>query len=328
MAKKNTIPNQQQNPYLFVVGCPRSGTTLLQRMLDNHPQLAVANDTHFITRCLKKMKWVIDPPLTAELIEQVKCYRRFPRLGLTDHAVSRAAEKAKTYAEFVSFLYTEYGNMHRKSLAGEKTPDYVRHLPMLHSLFPQAKSIHIIRDGRDVALSTLEWAKAGKGPGRIELWNKEPVAVCALWWRMNVDFGMRDGMDLGTAVYREVKYEDLAAWPEKIIQGLADFLKLPFSTEMVKFYVGKTRSNSKLSAKSAWLPPTTGLRDWRSQMVARDVELFEAIAGELLSDLGYERVFKTISPEIAAVAVRCISWWESSKWHRNSVSKYTNVTNG
>ena len=48
------VQRHQTNPYVFVLGCPRSGTTLLQRMLDNHPQLTVANDTHFITRAIKK----------------------------------------------------------------------------------------------------------------------------------------------------------------------------------------------------------------------------------------------------------------------------------
>ena len=71
--------------------------------------------------------------------------------------------------------------MHGKPLAGEKTPDYARNLPLLHSLFPWAKFVHLIRDGRNVALSTLEWANEGKGPGRIGLWQEEPVAVCS-WW--------------------------------------------------------------------------------------------------------------------------------------------------
>ena len=55
----------------------------------------------------------------------------------------------------------------KKELAGEKTPDYVRNLPLLFSLFPRAKTIHIIRDGRDVALSTLKWASVKKGPDLI-----------------------------------------------------------------------------------------------------------------------------------------------------------------
>ena len=179
---EETPKASRQNPYLFVVGCPRSGTTLLQRMLDQHPQLAVSNDTHFIPRAIEGLTEGTDLPLTPELIERVRGYRRFPRLGLSEAAVSGAAAKARTYGEFVSALYFEFGRMHGKPLAGEKTPDYVRYLPLLHALFPWVRTVHIIRDGRDVTLSTLEWAPEDRGPGRYDLWREEPVAVCALWW--------------------------------------------------------------------------------------------------------------------------------------------------
>src|SRR5438093_9844524 len=61
-----------QNPYLFVVGCPRSGTTLLQRMLDGHPQLAVANDTHFIPKAIGQVDPGVDPPMTPALLQAVR----------------------------------------------------------------------------------------------------------------------------------------------------------------------------------------------------------------------------------------------------------------
>jgi Sulfotransferase family len=299
-----------RNPYLFVVGCPRSGTTLLQRMLDHHPLLAVANDTHFIPRAIEHVPVGVDPPLTPELVAWVCQYHRFLRLGLSEAAV-RAAAPARTYAEFVSALYTEYGRMHAKPLAGEKTPDYCRHLPRLHTLFPWARSIHIVRDGRDVALSTLQWAREDKGPGRFALWKEEPVAVCALWWRWQVGTGRGDGAKMGAAHYREVRYEDLIARPEALLQDITAFLDLPFATEMAAYHEGKTRADPGLSAKQAWLPPTQGLRDWRTQMARRDVALFEAIAGDLLDELGYERGTAALAPEIDALAARCQSWWDA-----------------
>ena len=305
-----------QNPYVFIVGCPRSGTTLLQRMLDNHPLLAVSNDSHFIPEAIRDVPVGIDPPLTPQLVEWVRGYRRFPRLGLPDNAVVNAADQSQTYGQFVGALYSHLGKLKGKTFAGEKTPDYCRNLPRLHSLFPWVKSIHIIRDGRDVALSTLEWAQENKGPGRFSLWKKEPVAVCALWWQWQVSTARRDGGELGPARYREVGYEHLVAGPEESLRNPADFLELPFAREMLEFHQGKTKSNPKLSAKSAWLPPTPGLRDWYTQMKERDLELFEAIAGDLLSDLGYERAFDAISPEIAAVAERCRQWWESERISR------------
>jgi len=307
-----------QNPYVFVVGCPRSGTTLLQRMLDHHPQLAVANDSHFIPRAIGDITDKTDPPLTPELVERVRCYRRFTRLGLSDVIVFEAAERAQTYSEFVSALYSEYGRLHGKPLAGEKTPDYVRYLSLLHALFPWVRSIHIIRDGRDVALSTLEWAREDKGPGRFELWREEPVVVCALWWCWQVITGMEDGKALGPDRYREIKYEDLIARPDEILRGITVFLELPYCREMLDYHLGKISYEPGLSAKKAWLPPTPGLRDWRTQMTERDVELFEAIAGDFLFALGYERRVNTISPGITAVAKRCQMWWDSEMARRQA----------
>jgi hypothetical protein len=307
-----------RNPYLFVVGCPRSGTTLLQRMLDNHPILAVANDTHFIPRVIDGLPPDVDPPLNPELVERVRTYKRFYRMELPDAAVYEAAKKCGTYREFVGSLYSELGRLRGKPLAGEKTPDYVRRLPFLHALFPRTKTIHIIRDGRDVALSALEWAREDRGPGRLELWWEEPVAVCALWWRWQVGMGRRDGKELGPDLYREVTYEDLAAHPEAVLRDLTNFLDLPFSRKMLAYHEGKVRSELGLSAKKAWLPPVVGLRSWRARMPERDLQLFEALAGDLLCELGYELGAKDPSPEVLAVAKRCQGWWVSEMARRKA----------
>src|SRR5207249_5631983 len=122
----------KQNPYLFVVGCPRSGTTLLQRMLDSHPSLAVANDTHFIPKAVDEHE--TDPPMTEELVNRVREYHRFARLELPERAVESAAARAKTFSQFVAALYSEFAQLKGKPLGGEKTPDYVRHLPRLLAL--------------------------------------------------------------------------------------------------------------------------------------------------------------------------------------------------
>ena len=256
---------QSRNPYLFVVGCPRSGTTLLQRMLDAHPQLAVANDTHFIPRAIRKARsdFVASGPageqirLTPELIDQVRSYHRFPRLGLAESTVGKASLASSTYRGFVGRLYLEFARLSGKSLGGEKTPDYVRHLPLLHALFPWVRSVHIIRDGRDVALSALEWAREGKGPGRMALWREEPVAVCALWWRWQVRTGRQDAESLRPGSYLEVRYENLVEGPEETLRSITDFLQLPFAREeMLGFNKGKVRHEKGLSVKKAW-------RDWR-----------------------------------------------------------------
>lgn len=317
------------NPHVFVVGCPRSGTTLLQRMLDNHPQLALANDTHFIPRVLEKtMPAAVDDALsgrpvslTSELVEAVRGYHRFARLDLCDEAVDRAIDRSSTYGELVANLYGELARRDGKPLAGEKTPDYVRRMPLLHALCPQARFVHIYRDGRDVALSLLQWATPTKGPGRFKLWANEPIAVCALWWQWLVSAGRTAGAGLGESLYLEISYEQLVDRSSAMLTRIADFLDLPMTPNMLAYHVGKIRTDKGLSAKKAWLPPTSGLRDWRNQMPPRDVELFEALAGDTLEELGYERSLNDISPEVASTATECRAWWDKDLARRRKSNR-------
>ena len=297
---------------MFVVGCPRSGTTVLQRMLDCHPQLAVANDTEFIAAAIKGIRPRLDLPLTAEILERIREFRTpagrgFHRLGLPRGALESAATRARTYSELVAEIYSAFAQLQAKKYAGEKTPNYVRHLPLLHTLFPRAKVVHLIRDGRDVTLALVDWAydsRTGRlrGPARMPLWHTSPVAASALWWRWLVERGRGDGAESGHT-YFEVRYERLVASPEETLRELTDFLELPFDRQMLTYHLRRERrSDDPLTGASAWLPLTVGIRDWRTQMSAHDVELVEALAGDLLSELGYERAFRKISPPLKAEA--------------------------
>ncbi len=313
-----------RNPYLFAGGCPRSGTTLLQRVLHHHPLLAVGNDSHFIPKCIRDRAAPERSPLTPDLVQCVRTYPRFKRLGLSDSAVDRAAEQSSTYVEFVSRIYTDFGAAHGKRLAGEKTPDYIRQIPLLDALFPWARFLHVIRDGRDVALSARSWAtKRGRrrGPSRSELWDEEPIAVLALWWSRFVVNGRKHGAEVSGGRYLEVRFEALSAEPRQTLEGILSFLGLPFAEEALLYHRGRTRPKAGRSAKNAWLPPTPGLRDWRTQMSQRDVELFEGLAGEALDDLGYERAFPTISGDIAAIADRYRDRWIAERPRRRASTR-------
>lgn len=302
---------QSPVPFVFIVGCPRSGTTLLQRLLDNHPELAVANDTHFIPKPFGKNLPERDPPLTPELVAAVRNYHRFPRLGLDDTAVAAAATGAATYRDFVAGLYRAFADLHGKPLAGEKTPDYVRRLPFLHRVFPETKILHIIRDGRDVALSARDWAHGSKGPGRFALWQESPLAVCALWWAWQVGSGREAGATIGPGHYMEIAYERLVDGSETTLRQIVDFLGLDYSPAMMEFHRGKMRDDPKLSAKKAWRPVTSGLRDWRSAFSSNDRALFEYLAGDLLTSVGYELAGDKVPPALLDTGRRCRTWWQA-----------------
>ncbi len=306
-----------RSPCVFVVGCPRSGTTLLQRMLDRHPELAVACDTHFIPRVLELVAPEQleagargeDVPLTDKLVFGALGYHRFARLGLETSDVLAAAESSSTYAQFVSELYVSLGRLHDKPLAGEKTPNYVRWLPLLSGMFPHARFVHLIRDGRDVGLSSLEWATATKGPGKLDLWQREPVAVCALWWRWLVGEGRAAGRLLGESRYAEVSYESLVQNPDRELRTICAFLELRYAPEMLACRRDGGRPKQRLSARRADLSPTPGLRNWRLDMGGRDVALFEYLAGDLLAELAYDLSDMSGGANVAEIGREARAWW-------------------
>ena len=304
------------NPFVFVVGCPRSGTTLLQRMLDNHPQLAIAYDTLFIPAVVRGSDRK-NPPLTAELVEQIRDFSRFRRFGLPEDILDRLSIGAHDYRSLVCRIYDAFARSKGKLLGGEKSPGYVRHMPMLQELFPWAKFVHLVRDGRNVALSLMDWGRqkqTPKGPARkYRMWADSPVAVCALWWAYKAGRGRRDARHLRPGTYTEVSYEALVAEPERALRELCEFMSLPYSNDMVHFYLGKTIDKPGLSAKSAWLPATQGIRDWRVSMKPEDVELFEALAGDCLASFGYPLQFDRITPATRDRARRYHELWNRER---------------
>jgi hypothetical protein len=280
------------NPFVFVVGCPRSGTSLLQRLLDAHPQLAVINETLWITREADRS---VSPELVSRLFENW----RFQRLGMVREEVERLVESngSISYPSFVSAVFDLYGQARGKALVGDKSPGYVREIPALHRLWPEAKFVHIIRDGRDVWLSLANWKKAERSMGGFATWAEDPVATAALWWERSVRLGREGGELLGLELYHEVRYETLVARPAQACRELCGFLGLPYDEAMLHFYEGRTRNEPGLTSKRAWLPPTPGLRDWQTEMPGEQVERFERTVGALLDDLGYPRSRSYLRPE-------------------------------
>jgi hypothetical protein len=295
------------NPYVFVVGCPRSGTTLLQRLLDAHPELAVINETLWITREDERRNGVTEEGLvTPELISRLLEYPRFRRLDIPreDLEYLLATQAPFTYPRFVTGIFDLYGRRRGKRRVGDKSPGYVRELAKLHALWPEAKVVHLIRDGRDIWLSVAGWKKAARSVGQFATWMQDPVATTALWWERSVRLGREAGALLGPALYHEVRYETLVADPARVCAELCTFLELPYDDVMLCFHEGRTRHEPGLTAKRAWLPPTSGLRDWRTQMPAEEVGRFEAMAGDLLEELGYARTFPSLPADAGERAAK------------------------
>ena len=286
------------NPYLFIVGCPRSGTTLLQRMVNAHPSIAITPESHWIPKFPTK-PWceTSDGAITKKLRRRLMAHPKFGRLGMMRKHWKRVAPKGEpiSYAGLVSRIFDLYGHRFKKPLVGDKTPDYVRRIGILHRLWPAARFVHVIRDGRDVAISMQEWPKVRPRPGDFPTWQQDPVSTAAWWWDQNVRRGRQAGLALGPELYHEVRYESLVSRPRETSEALAEFLHVPFDEAMLHFHENPRGNDPGLELKRAGLPITAGLRDWRREMLRDAVERFEAMAGELLDLLGYPRAIPQLS---------------------------------
>jgi Sulfotransferase family len=279
------------NPYLFIVGCPRSGTTLLRRIIDANRQIAITRETHWIAKRFEKRQGVTpDGLVTPELLSWLLSDEKFTRMGIAQDELEGlvAGEEPVSYSTFVTGVFDLYGKGQGKRLVGDKTPGYVRRIPTLHALWPEAKFVHIIRDGRDVSLSATSWSRAYKLARLCSTWAEDPITTAAVWWEWHVRLGREDGGSLAPELYHELRYEELVSRPAKTCETLCDFLGIPYDEAMLKFHEGQPDPCLSVKQKK-WRPIVTGLRDWRTQMPTQDLERIEAPAGELLEDLGYPR---------------------------------------
>ena len=162
------------NPYLFIVGCARSGTTLLHRLVDAHPLVAIIHETHWITKRFK------EPAVTPEMVSEMVEHKRFASLGVGREEFEDLLGEPVSYRRFLGGLFELYAEARSKPLVGDKTPSYVTSIPKLHALWPEARFVHIVRDGRDVCLSVMNWKKraalpAATPPGRRTRLHHRPL---------------------------------------------------------------------------------------------------------------------------------------------------------
>jgi len=293
------------NPSVFVVGCPRSGTTLLRRMLDAHPQLAMTRETHWLTRVYAhRIGLRSDGTVAPDLLDRLLEDRRFRRMEVDVQRLRRLVTGAEpvSYARFVTCVFDLYAERHGKPLAGDKTPGYVRKVALLAELWPWARFVHIVRDGRDVCLSLADW-RPEQFARRLPTWRDDQVSTAALWWAWTARLG-RDAA-LGAERYREVHYEALVADPSGECRALCRFLGLREEPDaMTRFHERRPAAATAPGADNPWRAATPGLRDWRSQMPAGDVERFEAAAGDALEEFGYLRRHAAATGPVSEHAAR------------------------
>jgi hypothetical protein len=274
-------------PFPYIVGVDRSGTTLLRAMLASHPDLAIPDEANFrLKLSVKPERYEQADGIDLEaFVPDLFADGMFRSWGLSEEETRMALQAAapRSFADAMRALFLHAARKEGKTRYGDKTPQGVMVMPRLSRLFPEARFIHIIRDGRDVALSHIH--TEGFIPSAAEV---------AIKWKTMIERGQSDGRILGPERYREVRYEQLVERPEAVVHSLCGYIELDFHASMLRYFerplevLGATQPGIGFHA-SLYKPPTKGLRNWRAQMKAPDLEIFEAIAGDLLERLGYRR---------------------------------------
>lgn len=282
-------------PAPFVVGVGRSGTTLLRLMLDAHPQLAIPPETHFVPTVIERGR---EGATADELVAEITGARGWNDFGVGLGPLRErvAALDRADPAGVLRAFFGLYAQRHGKPRWGDKTPIYVKRMRTIAGALPEARFVHLIRDGRDVALSRR---KRGMGAGK-------PIGDTAGLWRRRIEDARRQARRL-RGRYLELRYEDLVADPESGLRCICDLIELEFDPAMLRH---DDRAADRL-AELGDLAPTAGRRAraagerrtahalasraptrartaaWREEMSEADRIEFERVAGDLLTELGY-----------------------------------------
>lgn len=212
----------------FIVGCPRSGTTLLQRMLNAHPDVAVAPETFFVRRFWSNRDRygdLTDDAHLDSLVDDIVASSAFEEMGLdAEDFRARARAFSDQMGGVFGALLDQFGEARGASVVGEKTPNHVLHIAILHRWFPEAQFVHLVRDPRGVVNSwrSVPWSSGYR-------WRDAEV------WVEYVSAGRQEEDRYGAYV-RSLHFEDLVRWPEKELRVLCEFLGLRYDDRMLAFH--------------------------------------------------------------------------------------------
>jgi len=319
-------------PVFFVVGWPKSGTTWVQGMLNQHPEILCRGEGKFFGRDDRNETFekvpvnargqMLRPGSLFNILGESDDLRVWlertwwTREGDTEEQISLLVREAT-----LGFLGRELFKTNKK-IVGDKTPFAgVGSVREIGEILPEAKVIHVVRDGRDVAISHTHhrWNRVRpvEEGGRLtpeeqdkrdryredpekfvaageSIFSEEYITGAATSWRSQVGGAHRDGPSLLGDNYAEVRYEDLLTRPEQEMRRLFRLLGARDDEEIVRRCVEK-RSFESITQRSAGEEDSSSFfrkgvaGDWRSVFTERDRQLYEEIAGDLLSDIGYGR---------------------------------------
>jgi hypothetical protein len=262
---------------IFLVGAERSGTTVLRLMLNCHPQITWCNEFEYtVDQMTERDSW----PNLSKYYDWLEIHRVFQDTGFV-------IDRCLNYPQLVNSFLVQRREREEKSIVGATVH---RHFDKLLRIWPDARFIHLIRDGRDVARSCIGMGWAGNVWTGSQRW----LEAEQLWTRLV--------RDLPEERYTEIRYETLIKDPVSTLTHLCNFIGVPYDDTMLTY--PETTSYSFPNAKY--------LGQWRRKLSNREIQLVEARIGKMLKERGYELSDLpplTVTPAIKQ-QLKLQDWWK------------------
>lgn len=272
-------------PPFFILGAQRSGTTMLRLMLNSHPRLAVPHESKFILAFYPKLREypnLHDGKTVGRLLDDIAAHSAVRAGKLMVDRDRVLANSIETFADLVDAIMSAKAASMGKERWGDKTPYYTPDIDVLWEIFPKAQIIHLVRDGRDVAVSqrSIEW-----------LGNSMPRLAAD--WRWKATICHKVGSVRGSDHFLEVKYEDLVRDTETTLRRICAFLDEEYVSQMLRYH--ETAQSEVPTESLRWhgssvsRPDPSKVGIWKKELSESDRIIFEEIAGDTLDLFAYER---------------------------------------
>jgi len=280
----------------FIIGNPRSGTTLFRLMLNKHSSVSVPPEAGFLVWLYNEYSEFDSNFDYKSIVESLKNTNKIEswNLDFTNLQDFINLHKPITYSELMNVIYEFYSTIILRKdvkLYGDKNNYYLNHIKLLHKLYPDAKFIHIIRDGRSIAASYQDVMKknistkyAPNLPTKIEDIADE--------WIENIGSIEKEFTKLPKELINTIKYEDLILNPEVSLKTICDFLDIAYEVDMLEYY--KTNEKDGLEPKEYMAWKSKNLQPLKKEEVRKfelltnqDRKIFEKISENKLKLYGY-----------------------------------------
>lgn len=283
--------NRTSTAPFFILANPRSGSSLFRLMLNSHELITVPPECGFAV-WLKDRYFDADFSGTETRVEfanDLYNARKFETWGVTVEQVLQKIEPEthRTYPDVVLAIYEIYAENQGKAprIFGDKNNFYVNHVPVITEIFPEARLIHLVRDGRDIAASFRELDQKKITSRYAPPSGRGIRSIAEEWVKTNNEIQKH-----ATSSLMQVRYEDLVASPKSTIAEVCAFLSVPYSAAIESFYLHNDEPEEFLQWKEKTRHDvmSTQVSRYRRDLNEQEIAQFEDVAGPMLAQYGYD----------------------------------------